>query len=273
MAHLNMSNVIHDARIISVYRPPGSTAHANVKGYLIQRLEVLGFVCKGQVFTVGGREYCNIIAMNTRGGDGGYRGDDLVITLGAHYDSPLLLGIDASIDAAVSCAVILEMVRLIVAVKPDARVMVVFFDGEESQVDGGIWKEDHALLGSKYFVNNFDTKKIRHFYLLDLWGGNVGSDKTSICRFLSDSDEMLELYRINKELFPKEVMYIPVKLPPRITDDHVPLQEKGVDVTALIAWPFPWQWHKVAHDNIENVDWHRVYVAASVLVRRLIVVS
>lgn len=289
MTHLNMSNIIHDARVISIYRPPGSHEHAFVHSHLNRRLQMLGMECEDQKFIGmvrnGGREemreFTNIIARNPKSDDGKAGG---VITLGAHYDSAWLPRMPAAIDAAVSCAVILEMTRVVLSHNSQASIMIVFFDGEETQrVIGNNdtcesheyhvqWDNSNALYGSKYFVNNFDLNLIRHFYLLDLWGGSHGVQGDA-CRFMSNSNEMIELYRINKELFPKNIMYMPVKLPMRIMDDHVPLREKGVDVTELIAWPFPWQWHKVCCDTVENVDWSRVYIAAGVLLRRLIVVS
>lgn len=280
MTHLNMSNIIHDARVISIYRPPGSREHAFVRSHLTSRLMMLGMECECQKFMDlirnDGRdelrEFTNIIARNPR--------NDInqgMITLGAHYDSAWLPRMPASIDAAVSCAVILELTRVLLAYNQSANIMIVFFDGEETQVgegnhhEGIEWDTSNALYGSKYFVNNFDLNLITHFYLLDLWGGTKGENGDA-CRFLSNSREMVELYKINKEIFPQNIIYMPVKLPLRIMDDHVPLREKGVEVTELIAWPFPCQWHKVCCDTINNVDWSRVYIAAGVLLKRLIMV-
>ncbi|XP_062341544.1 glutaminyl-peptide cyclotransferase-like protein [Osmerus eperlanus] len=195
------------------------------------------------------------------------------LLLACHYDSkdipatsktpdgPLRRFLGAS-DAAVPCAMILEMVtaldihlRGLKQQMSQVTLQLVFFDGEEAF---GEWTPADSLYGSRYLADQMsrnphpsgdkDTTLLQALDLFVLFNLIGAPDPTFISHFDDTVRWFDRLIFIEKKLHklgllashPREQSYFrkDIQMGP-VDDDHLPFLKKGVPVLHMIATPFP----------------------------------
>lgn len=230
-------------------RNPGSKGHAECRAWLQKELGKTADKVRIVSFqkTLGGKQYTftNIV---------GVYGDTSAspVLLCAHWDTrpfadqeidPVkakqpILGAN---DGASGVAALLEIGRMLKQKKPPVGVVIIFFDGE----DWGKTPQE-MFFGSTSFANSWKrvmegvTASFRYGILLDM----VGAKDMEIPR-----------EPISEQAAPKLVQriwataraggmerYFPDRTGPAITDDHVPLIEKGIPAVDLICFDYPY-WH------------------------------
>lgn len=257
-------NIKSYTKFISRPRPVQSDNLAKVKNFVGKLLSEFGMEVREQKFDfnhkIGNYKLSNIIGTNPNS-YGPY------ILLGAHIESTPFNNGDAAIDSASAIGIILELVRNLIKSNPKFPLMIVFFDAEESL--SGKWTKDLTLLGSKYFVNNIDAKKISRAYIFDLIGGDIG--KNQIAGFANmphTFTDLLALSKINKKLYtPDEQIFLSPKdfvAKHAPEDDHVPFANKNIWSCNLIPYKFPNQHHKPT-DTYENLNWKYIEIFYHVL--------
>jgi len=149
--------------------------------------------------------------------------------------------------------------------------MILFFDGEEALQ--GEWSTDNTLIGSKYFVNNYDISQIDQLYLLDLIGGNIENKFYAFENNILSYEQIKSLSDINKK-YNFDIFINPsLKVEQiEIQDDHIAFQNKGIKYLHLIPRPFPIQHHKII-DKYENLNWKYIEVFTNVLFEYLIMIK
>jgi len=279
----NLQDIRKDFDAILVERVPGSKGNEQVQKYLIDSLsQHAGWVVTTDHFTGstprGELSFTNIIATY----NAAYRKR---IVFAAHFDSKFFeppTSFLAATDSAVSCALLLDMVRtlsdLIVEKEEELRfgVQVIFFDGEEAF---GEWTATDSLYGSRHLVEQWKTQpdilaeqgtmlqSIRSFILLDL----IGAKDLNFVNFNSKTADVYQHFMaIEKRLRQLKVMKTQTNffrnqvVDGRVEDDHIPFLENGVPTVHLIAVPFPEVWHKPT-DDASAVDWNVVQDFAAIL--------
>jgi glutaminyl-peptide cyclotransferase len=258
---INLDAIKEISKQISIYRPANSLNLYFVKEYLLNKMAELNLTCSKQSFNknIRGVKYFfdNLIGFNPNN-------NEKYIVLGAHIDAPVIDKIEATIDAATSVALILELCKKILQVNPNFPLLIVFFDGEEALE--GSWDHDNTLHGSRYFVNNFDINKINQVFILDLIGGSIQDNK--ICAFNNNPDAkeiIKELHRINLKY--DDIIFVnPEKKSSNrnILDDHTPFLEKQINVVDIIPSVFPKN-HHTLEDNFNNVNWKYIDIFSNIL--------
>ncbi len=259
-----ISNIKSYTKFIAKPRQVQSDNLAQIKKYVGKLLTEFGMEVQEQKFNfnhkIGSYKLSNIIGTNPNS-SGPY------ILLGAHIESTPFDNGAAAIDAASAIGIILELVRNLIKSNPKFPLMIVFFDGEESL--SGKWTKDLTLLGSKYFVNSVNPKKISRAYIFDLIGGDIG--KNQIAGFANmphTFTDLLALSKINKKLYgsDEQVFVSPADFVAKHApeDDHVPFVNKNIWACNLIPYKFPSQHHKPT-DTYANLNWKYIEIFYHVL--------
>lgn len=262
---IDLERIKQITKQISIYRPVQSDNLKMVKTYVKSQLQLIdNYTVTEQKFTRNINEtkyeFSNIIATpvccNTK--------HSPKIILGAHIDAPQINGIEATIDACTSIAIIIEIVTKLVLNNNSQLIpiQIVFFDGEEA-IDGP-WSRHNTLSGSRYFVSTLKEKP-EQVIICDLIGGDINKNK--IYAFASNQNSIQvikELSEYNSDIFvhSKTVSY------KKITADHTPFIEANIQATILIPDIFPATHHKLS-DNYTNVNWEYVDIFANALYRYL----
>lgn len=261
----SIKNIKYLTKLISIPRPIESDNLRFIKNIVMDKLKELNLIVEEQKFNQHIRNksynFSNIIAYNKNT-------SSKYILLGAHIDSCDIDNFHGSIDSASSIAIILELANKILTFKQNYPLMIVFFDGEEAIQ--GKWTDDNTLIGSRYFVKNYDISKIEQLYLLDLIGGDIEN------KFYAYKDNPLSEIQI-KKLFDFNKKYdLHLFVNPSnkiqnniIQDDHIPFKKNGIKYLHLIPIPFPKQHHKIT-DTYENLNWTYIEIFTKVLFEYLI---
>ncbi len=232
-------------------RNPGSAGHRQCLAYLVAALRPLADDVRLQEFThsgYGGEQLrlTNVIAS--------YRPSDRTrILLCAHWDTrpradqdetrskrndPIL----GANDGASGVAVLLELATMLKDTPPPVGVDIVLLDGEDYGKEG-----DHAsyLLGSRYFADHKAEDYLPRFgILLDMVGDkflDLPREQYSV-RYAPDVVDMVW----------KTAAYLGItqfhdEKGEEIMDDHLPLNEAGIQTIDIIDFNYP--------DNT-NRYWH-----------------
>ncbi len=263
-----ISNIKSYTKFISRPRQVQSDNLTQVKNFVGKLISKFGMEVQEQKFNfnykVKSYKLSNIIGTNPNS-SGPY------ILLGAHIDSAFFANGDSAIDSAAAVGIILELGRNLIKSNPKFPLMIVFFDGEESL--SGMWTKDLTLLGSKYFVNSVNLKKISRAYIFDLIGGDIG--KNQIAGFANmphTFTDLLALSKINKKLYgsDEQIFLSPADFVAKHApeDDHVPFVNKNIWACNLIPYKFPSQHHKPT-DTYANLNWKYIEIFYHVLYRFL----
>jgi Zn-dependent M28 family amino/carboxypeptidase len=261
---LSIDNIKDLTKSISIPRQIGSKNLQLVKEIVFSKLKELNLITEEQKFsqTVRNTSYnfSNIIAYNSKA-------SKKFILLAAHIDSCQIDNFEGAIDSASSVAIILELAKNLLKINPNYPLMIVFFDGEEAI--NGEWASDNSLIGSKYFVNNYDLSNIDQLYLLDLIGGNSDNKFYAYKNNPISIDQIKKLADINTKYKDQLFVYPSINIKENeVQDDHIPFKEKGVKYLHLIPYPFPKQHHKNI-DTYENLNWDYIETFTNVLFQYL----
>jgi Zn-dependent M28 family amino/carboxypeptidase len=257
---LSINNIKDITKQISIPRQIGSKNLQLVKEIVFSKLKELNLITEEQKFsqTVRNTSYnfSNIIAYNPKA-------SKKFILLAAHIDSCQIDNFEGAIDSASSIAIIIELAKNLLKINPNYPLMIVFFDGEEAI--NGEWANDNTLIGSKYFVNNYDISKIEQLYLLDLIGGNLDNKFYAYKNNPISNDQIKKLADINTKYKDQLFVYPSINIKENeVQDDHIPFKEKGIKYLHLIPSPFPKQHHKNT-DTYENLNWDYIEIFTKVL--------
>jgi Zn-dependent M28 family amino/carboxypeptidase len=257
---LSMNNIKDLTKQISIPRQIGSKNLQLVKEIVFSKLKELNLITEEQKFSQIVRNtsynFSNIIAYNPKA-------LKKFILLAAHIDSCQIDNFEGAIDSASSIAIIIELAKNLLKINPNYPLMIVFFDGEEAI--NGQWASDNSLIGSKYFVNNYDTSQIEQLYLLDLIGGNLDNKFYAYKNNLISIDQIKKLADINTKYKDQLFVYPSLNIKVNeVQDDHFPFKEKGIKYLHLIPSPFPKQHHKDI-DTYENLNWDYIETFTKVL--------
>jgi hypothetical protein len=134
-------------------------------------------------------------------------------------------------DGASGTAILLELADMLGTQRPGVGVDLLFVDGE----DYGPGPED-MYLGSKRFAAHADPEAIAYAVLLDMVG---------------DIDPAFPAEAYSSEYAPQVVQrvwgvardlgygrYFPLRVGPRVNDDHIPLNEAGIPTVDVIDFDY-----------------------------------
>ncbi|XP_058134388.1 glutaminyl-peptide cyclotransferase isoform X1 [Dasypus novemcinctus] len=272
-----------DLRPLLIERYPGSPGSYAARQHIMQRIQRLQADWALEVDTFlsetpyGYQSFSNIIStLNPTA--------KRHLVLACHYDSKyfpqwsnrVFVG---AIDAAVPCAMILELARAldkqllslknVSDSKPDLSLQLIFFDGEEAFIH---WSPRDSLYGSRHLASKMastphppgarDTNQLHGMdllVLLDL----IGSPDPTFFNFFPGSARWFNrLQTIERDLHELGLLkdhswerkyFQDYNQRSMIQDDHIPFLRKGVPVLHLIPTPFPEVWHTM-EDSEENLD-------------------
>jgi len=257
---ISMDNIKDLTKQISIPRPIESENLNKVKQLVILKLKELNLITKEQKFNqiVRSKAYnfSNIIAYNQEA-------SKKYILLAAHIDTCNIDNFEGAIDSASSIAIILELAKELLRINKNYPLMIVFFDGEEAI--NGTWANDNTLIGSRYFVNNFDISKIEQLYLLDLIGGSIENKFYAYKNNLISNDQIKKLADISTKYKYQLFVYPFINIKENeVQDDHIPFKEKGIKYLHLIPTPFPQQHHQNV-DTYDNLNWEYIDIFTNTL--------
>jgi Zn-dependent M28 family amino/carboxypeptidase len=240
----------------------GSEAHEQVREWIIDTNEDLGWTVDTQNLTYQGQEIYNIIAKRETQSSFPW------VIVGAHYDSreyadrdPVLENqtqpVPGANDGASGVSVLLELARILPS-NIMANIWLVFFDAEDNgDLPGGEW-----ILGSRAFVESLD-KKPDVVVIIDMIGD---SDLNIYTEIYSDQNLTQEIWGMAANLgyenhFIPEPKY-------QIIDDHLPFVQAGIPAVDIIDFDYPF-WHTV-EDTVDKVSPESLQIVGDVLLNWLV---
>ncbi|XP_017071674.1 glutaminyl-peptide cyclotransferase [Drosophila eugracilis] len=265
---------------ILVPRVVGSRGHQQVREYLVQALNGLGFQTevdefKQRVPVLGELTFANVVGtINPQAQN--------FLALACHYDSkyfPNDPGFVGATDSAVPCAILLNTAKTLSGYlqkefrnRNDVGLMLIFFDGEEAFKD---WTEADSVYGSKHLASKLaktrsgsqssgqvqlaprNIDRIEVLVLLDL----IGARNPKFSSFYENTHGLhSSLVQIEKslrtagQLEGNNKMFLSQVSGGLVDDDHRPFLDENVPVLHLVATPFPDVWH-TPRDNAANLHW------------------
>ncbi|SPP77504.1 glutaminyl-peptide cyclotransferase [Drosophila guanche] len=267
---------------ILVPRVVGSRGHQQVRDYLVQSLNGLGFQTevdefKQRVPVLGELTFANVVGtINPRAQN--------FLALACHYDSkyfPNDPGFVGATDSAVPCAILLNTAKTLSSYltkefrnRNDVGLMLIFFDGEEAFKE---WTNADSLYGSKHLASKLARKptrsqsssagqtqlaprnidRIEVLVLLDLIGARnpkFSSFYENTYGLYSSLVQIEKSLRAAGQLQGNNNMFLNRLSGGFVDDDHRPFLEENVPILHLVATPFPDTWH-TPRDNAANLHW------------------
>ncbi|XP_001985120.2 glutaminyl-peptide cyclotransferase isoform X2 [Drosophila grimshawi] len=267
-------------KAILVPRVVGSPGHQQVRNYLVNSLNGLGFHTEVDEF----RQRVPVFGELTFANVVGYINPQAqnFLALACHYDSkyfPNDPGFLGATDSAVPCAILLNTAKTLSSYlqqqfhnRSDLGLMLIFFDGEEAFKE---WTNSDSVYGSRHLANKLartrtgtpmagqGTMAPRHIdrievlVLLDL----IGARNLRFNSFYENTDglhsslvQIEQMLRSAGHLTGNSKMFLNSPAGGFVDDDHRPFLEENVPILHLIATPFPDTWH-TPRDNAENLHW------------------
>jgi len=209
-------------------RPPGSSALAAAREWIIQRLKQDGCEVEQDSFVastpLGQIPMVNVIAKIP-----GSRPD--VVMVAGHYDTMRFEGgnfVGAN-DGGSSTAFLLEMARLLGHGKRAVTYWLVFFDGEEALVR---WSDSDKLYGSRHLVQRLSAEgelsRIKAMILVDM----IADAKLDIHRESNSTSRLSDVVFNSADHLGYSRFFL--KNPVTIDDDHIPFVDAGVSSVDII---------------------------------------
>ncbi|HUI11552.1 MAG TPA: M28 family peptidase [Bacteroidota bacterium] len=240
-------------------RNPNSAGHAACLAYIAGALRASADDVRLQEFTHTGYEgqtlrLTNVIAR--------FRPNDPArVLLCAHWDTRPRAEQDenkarrnepivGANDGASGVAVLLEVADLLKKVPPAVGVDIVLFDGEDYGKEG-----DHAsyLLGSRYFAAQKDPSYLPRFGILLDMVGDAYLDLPKEQYSVRYAPEVVDM--VWKTAASLGVQQFHDEQGEEIMDDHLPLNEAGIQTIDIIDFNYPdntnryWHTHKDTPDH------------------------
>ncbi|XP_062129358.1 glutaminyl-peptide cyclotransferase-like [Drosophila sulfurigaster albostrigata] len=258
---------------ILVPRVVGSRGHEQVRNYLVNSLNGLGFQTevdefKQRVPVLGELTFANVIGyINPQA--------ENFLALACHYDSkyfPNDPGFVGATDSAVPCAILLNTAKTLNTYllqqfrnRRDLGLMMIFFDGEEAFRD---WTNSDSVYGSRHLAKKLARSgqanlgqryidRIEVLVLLDL----IGARNPKFSSFYENTHglhsslvQIEQSLRSAGHLKGNNRMFLNRPAGSLVDDDHRPFLEENVPILHLIATPFPDVWH-TPRDNAANLHY------------------
>ncbi len=244
-------------------RTPDSTAHAQLRQYVLDELEHAGWETEVQQAEMLGHTIYNLVGKRTNGAG-------LWIILGAHYDSRLLADRDPNPDkrtqpvpggndGASGVAVLLELARSLPSNLP-GEVWLVFFDAEDNgNIPGWEW-----IMGSTAFVEQLQGAPDAAI-IVDMIGDanlNIYQERNSNPGITAEIWAEAAALGYSDQFIPQPGY--------AILDDHTPFLRAGIPAVDIIDFDYPY-WHttsdtadKVAPASLKTVgDTLRAWLIAT----------
>jgi glutaminyl-peptide cyclotransferase len=243
-------------------RIAGSSAHQQVRNWLLAANEDAGWVVEEQSINYQGQDIHNLIAKRDIGSDYPW------IIVGAHYDSRIIADKDplpenrtkpvpGANDGASGVAILNELARVL----PEdfqASIWLVYFDAEDNgSMPGGEW-----ILGSRAFVENLQGKPDA-VVIVDMVGDqdlNIFIEKNSIEELATEIWGVAESLGYENKFIdqPKH----------RLIDDHLPFIQAGIAAVDIIDFDYPY-WHTIS-DTVDKVSAESLGIVGEVVLEWLI---
>ncbi|MFT5466508.1 MAG: glutaminyl-peptide cyclotransferase [Verrucomicrobiales bacterium] len=237
-------------------RPAGSPAIERSRVYLEEQLAALGWHTLRQGFPaeIPNGATVDFVNLRARFGDADnttFWDQPRAILIGSHYDTKRIDHIKfvGANDGGSSTGALLEIAR-IAAANPElaGHLELVFFDGEEAVVR---FSPTDGLYGSKHYARKrvrrqSESQRPKTVVILDMIG-----DEDLLVRVPSDTPKHLteKLFAAAEELGTRKHFGI---WGSKITDDHVPFQDEGIDAIDLIDFDFR-AWH-TSRDRMDQIS-------------------
>lgn len=229
-------------------RNPGSEGYENCREWFVDYFAGLTDEVYRQPFkafeaiTGETRNLTNVIA---RFGGGG--GSTLMLC--AHWDTRAYADQDpdpenrkvpiiGANDGASGVAVLLEIARIASEFPPLRQLQIVLFDGEDM---GRSTYPDEFALGSKYWARNPVPELPQEAILLDMVGD---SDLEFGIEWYSEKNAPRLRGYLWELAFRLELIAFQEIRGPMVVDDHIPLQQAGVQAINIIDFEYPY-WHTI----------------------------
>jgi Zn-dependent M28 family amino/carboxypeptidase len=228
-------------------RPPGSAALTRTRAYLTGELRRAGWRVREEPFTAqtprGPQAMVNVIAEWP-----GRRPD--IVAVGGHYDTKVFTSFQfvGANDGGSSMALLIELGRALGArfraAPPTYTHWLVFFDGEEAQVE---WSPTDSLYGSRALVAKLRRSGrlpgLRALILVDM----VGDRDLDLRRETSSTPWLTDLVWNVARRLGHGTEFLDERR--GVDDDHRPFLDAGVAATLLIDFDF-------GGKRGENLYWH-----------------
>ena len=255
-------------------RTPGSEGLAKSRALLIDQLKANGWISQEQSFEnrtpSGVFTFVNLRARFPAG-----RSDDETWAepvkglLGSHYDTKIYSNFEfvGANDAGSSTGLLVEISRVLSAAPALARNLeLVFFDGEEAFVR---YTRTDGLYGSRHYAKEILEKppeqRPKFFVLLDM----VGDKDLNVRIPVNTSRRLTDLVLQSADALGKRSYFGAGGN--AIIDDHVPLDNVGVEVVNIIDLDFK-PWHtkgdtmdKISAESLETVGQVTVHLLQKLL--------
>ncbi|XP_034659098.1 glutaminyl-peptide cyclotransferase-like protein [Drosophila subobscura] len=261
-----------NATLARILKPrwPGSLGHSQVRDFLLQELQALGFHTDRDEF-VDGVAFTNVMGIINPEATN-------FLLLCCHYDTPHLTDVEGFVgatDGAVPCAILLNMAKTLgsyfreeLRKRLDIGLALVFFDGHEPMPSDP--QDSNVLRGSKRFVQmeTLPLESIEVAIALNFIGApsqaymshyestySLHSRLAEIELDLRESGQLAQCHLLFQKLKDHET---------DLPDDHDPFLDEGVPVMHLAPYRYPEVWHTAA-DNTEHLHWPTVLNINSIL--------
>ncbi len=252
-------------------RTPGSVGNLELRELIITKARQSGLKVQTHIFTsempLGNSpvELCNVIV--SAGPEGSGAGPRL--WLGAHFDTRPISDKDPDIllrekplvganDGASGVAVLLHLMELLAQKAPAVGVDLLFFDGEDSGINGS---PNTYCIGSQRlastlgdFSNPLSGLQCEGLILLDMIGDR---DLLIPMEGYSARNAPAFTEKVFKRATDLGLSAFSTSVGPSVYDDHVPFLQQGIPAVDLIDFQFP-HWHTTA-DIPENCSAASLY--------------
>ena len=210
-------------------RPAGSKPLSESRRWIVSQLEQMGYKVEEDIFQAA-TPFGGIPMINLRVIIPG--ASPKVVMLAGHYDTARFEDITfvGANDGASSAAFLLEMARVLAHRKNQFTTWLVFFDGEEAEVQ---WSATDSLYGSRHMVEKLSASgelgRIQAMILLDM----IGDAKLKIDRDDNSTPWLTDIVFTTAH----RLGYGKVFLSERgaYGDDHTPFVNAGVAAVDLLG--------------------------------------
>lgn len=251
----------------------GAVGHDKVKKFLLSEMNELADELTVQTWDYDaqdGKNYTltNIIARL-------YPEQKSRLILATHYDSKKLADRDfyhknqpvpGANDSASGVAILVELARILKDshVRPNIGVDIVFFDGEEGNLQLGNDYSHWQPLGSTYFAQNLDklygNNRPLTAMVLDMVGDKdlrIYQEGSSVKYASTQVEKFWNLAKkVDSRIFQDQVG-------PAIGDDHTPLNQAGVPSFLLIDFEYPY--YHTTQDTLDKCSADSLAIVAQAI--------
>ena len=188
-------------------------------------------------------------------------------------DSPILgdksKPLPGANDGASGPAMFIALAEVLKKTPPQYGVDLLFVDGEDY---GNFARDEDVLIGSKYFADHLPSPDYRPLYGV-LWD-MIGDADLKIFQEVNSIQNAPEIvarvWQTAEDLGYKDYFVPQTGYP--VTDDHIPLQKKGLRVIDVVDIDYveqgsgPKNYHHTIYDTIDKVSAHSLQVVGDVAV-------